>query len=124
MHSIGDVMVSIFAPFFAVLVGVAMIGQWMRSYLTGQIPELEQEPIRIYFHLVAESITAMCLISGGFGLWLNSSWGKSLYLIAMGMLFYTAIVSPGYFAQQGDWKWLGIFSSLIVMGLVSVFLIV
>jgi hypothetical protein len=116
-------MVSSYAAIFAILVGVGMIGQWIRSYLARQIPELEQEPIRIYFHLAAEFITALCLICGGFGLWLNSTWGRSLYLIAMGMLFYTATVSPGYFAQQGNWKWLGIFSSLIVMGLVSVILI-
>ena len=29
------------------------------------------------------------------------------------MLFYTSIVSPGYFAQKGGWAWLVMFSAII-----------
>ena len=113
-------MLAVYAPFYAILVGVVMIGQWSFSYLSKQIPELESEPIRITFHIVGEMITAISLVVGGIGLLMGLSWGRSLYLIAMGMLFYTVIVSPGYFAQKGDWKWLGIFGSLIVVGLISI----
>lgn len=41
----------------------------------------------------------------------------------MGMLFYTAVVSPGYFAQQGQWSWLVMFVLIIVGGVVSVLLV-
>jgi len=36
------------------------------------------------------------------------------------MLFYTSIVSPGYFAQRGQWGWLGMFAGIIILGLVSI----
>ncbi len=116
-------MLAAFSAIFSILVGLGMIGQWISSYLSRQIPELEHEPVRIFFHLAAELATALSLITGGIALWIDMSWGRSLFLIAMGMLFYTAIVSPGYFAQKGDWKWVGIFSSLIALGLVSILLV-
>lgn len=114
----------LFASFFAIIAGFSMIGQWIASYKSGQIPELETEPIRIGFHIAAEIITASALIGGGAALLTRQAWGKDLFLIAMGMLFYTTIVSPGYFAQKGQWIWPVIFGVLILLGLVSVFLIV
>ena len=108
-----------FAGVFAIVVGVGMIAQWLASYLSNQIPELKTEPIRIAFHLAAELLTAVLLIVGGAAVLAGASWGRDVYLIALGMLFYTAIVSPGYFAQQGQWAWLGIFGALLVLGIVS-----
>jgi hypothetical protein len=110
----------IFAAVFAIIVGVGMIGQWTASYLTKQIPELVDEPIRIGFHIAAEMITAVALIIAGAGLLLKQPWAILLYLTAVGMLFYTAIVSPGYFAQKGQWNWLIIFAVIIILGLVSI----
>ena len=75
-----------------------MIARWTTSYVTKQNPELESEPIRIKFHLAAEFSTAILLIIAGTGLFTKQEWVTSVYLIAMGMLFYTVIVSPGYFA--------------------------
>lgn len=111
-----------FASIFSILVGTAMIGQWIASYLTKQIPELKTEPIRIAFHIVAEILTALILIVSGVAMWMDISWAQNLYLVGLGMLFYTAIVSPGYFAQQGKWAWLGMFSLIIILGLVSIWL--
>lgn len=100
-----------------------MIGQWAVSYFSRQIPELVDEPIRIGFHIAAEMVTAVALISAGVGLLAGLAWATTLFLVALGMLFYTAIVSPGYFAQQGQWVWLGIFAAIIILGLVSLFLV-
>ena len=113
----------IFAAVFAILVGVGMIGQWAMSYFSKQIPELKTEPVRIAFHLAAEMSTAICLICSGLGLLLGAGWGITLFLVASGMLFYTAIVSPGYFAQKGQWVWLGMFSAILIAGVVSVLLV-
>jgi hypothetical protein len=112
-----------FAAVFSIVVGVGMIVQWAMSYLSKQIPELKTEPIRIGFHLAGEMITAVCLIISGVGLLLSAGWGVSLFLVSVGMLFYTAIVSPGYFAQKGQWAWLVMFGTIIVLGIVSVFLV-
>lgn len=109
--------------FYAIAVGFGMMAQWTLSYRTGQIPELQTEPIRIRFHVAGEMTTALALIAAGAGLLLQAGWAVPLFLVAMGMLFYTAIVSPGYFAQQGKWIWVGIFALLIALGLVCIWII-
>ncbi len=101
-----------------------MIVQWSISYFTHQIPELTSEPIRIRFHLAGEFATAAALIVSGAGLLASSVWAAPLFLVAAGMLFYTAIVSPGYFAQQGSWAWVGIFGVMIVAGVLAVLRVV
>lgn len=113
-----------FAAAFAIIVGIGMIGQWTFSLISKQVPEIQDEPIRIAFHIAAEMATALCLIVAGIGLIAAQHWGAHVFLVAVGMLFYTAIVSPGYFAQRGQWIWLGIFLVLIILGLISIVLVV
>ena len=48
-----------FASIFSIIVGLGMIVQWTMSYISKQIPELETEPIRIWFHIAAEMATAL-----------------------------------------------------------------
>lgn len=112
-----------FAAIYAIVVGLGMIGQWAMSFATKQIPELETEPYRIWFHIVGEFITAAFLIAGGVGLLAGLSWARSLYLAAMGMLLYTAIVSPGYFAQKRQWPLVGMFAVILVLAVVSLVLV-
>jgi len=113
----------IFPSIFAIAVGVLMIGQWSFFYLSGQIPELETEPYRILFHLAGEFATAVALIVGGAGLLMGQSWASWLYMVAMGMLLYTMIVSPGYFAQRGQWPFVGMFAFLLILAIVSIILV-
>ena len=82
----------IYTGIFSLAVGLVMIGQWSFLYL---------------------------LISSGIALLSGLQWAITSYLISLGMLFYTLIVSPGYFAQQGEWKWVGIFAVLMIAGLIS-----
>lgn len=112
-----------FAAIYSLIIGVGMIVQWTMSYIGQQIPELKTEPIRIWFHIGAEMLTAACLITSAIALLSSAKWGLTLFLIAMGMLFYTSIVSPGYFAQQGKWGWLLMFSAIIIIGIVSIALV-
>lgn len=112
-----------FASVFAIVVGLAMIIQWAMSYISKQIPELETEPIRIWFHIAGEMVTALMLIIGGIGQLATRPWASTVYLLSIGMLIYTAIVSPGYFAQRGKWIWLLIFGVLILLAIVSILLV-
>ena len=48
----------VYSAIFAIFVGVGMIGQQLASFLSNKIPELKTEPIRIWFHIAAELITA------------------------------------------------------------------
>ena len=113
----------LFAAIFAITVGTGMILQWLASYFQDQIPELKTEPVRIGFHLAGEFATSLALIISGAGLLIGSPWGDTLFLVASGMLLYTAIVSPGYFAQQGQWIWVVIFASLITISIITILII-
>jgi len=104
-----------FAAVFALVIGIGMIIQWGLSFASQQIPELRSEPIRIGFHLAGEAATAILLIISGIGLLRSALWAPTVFYIAAGMLLYTAIVSPGYFAQQGNWKWLIFFGAILVL---------
>jgi hypothetical protein len=112
-----------FPGIFSIIVGTGMIGQWSLSYATKQIPELTSEPIRIWFHIAGEMITAVLLVISGIGLLVHMSWAPSLFLVSAGMLIYTAIVSPGYFAQKGHWIWVLIFGVIITITVISIILI-
>ena len=113
-----------FSAVYAIVVGIGMIGQWLFSLATGRVPELDTEPLRIRFHLVAEFVTAASLLVGGIALLTSAKWSRWFYLLVMGMLLYTVIVSPGYFAQQGRWGQVGLFALLLVLAVVSVGLVV
>jgi hypothetical protein len=108
-----------FAAIYSLIVGLGMIAQWAMSYFSHQIPELKTEPIRIGFHLAAEMGTALCLIVSGTALLLGTAWAVPCFLVAIGMLFYTSIVSPGYFAQQGKWGWLVLFGAIFILAFTS-----
>lgn len=108
-----------FAAWYAIIVGLLMLGMWLFFLVSGQVPELETEPFRISFHLAAEFVTAISLVIGGSGLLRNLTRARNLYFGATGMLLYSLIVSPGYYAQKGQWAFVGMFITLIVLTLIS-----
>jgi hypothetical protein len=114
----------VFASIFALIVGTGIIGQWTFFLVTRQVPELKTEPYRIAFHLGAEFLTATALLVSGIGLLISASWSRPLYLVAIGMLLYTSIVSPGYFAQKREWPLVAMFAVILVIALLSLVLIV
>jgi len=109
------------AAYFAIFVGISIIGVWTMLYVTGSIPELNTEPIRIWMHLIAEMTTGIVLILGAYGLLRNKRWGYNTYLISMGMLIYTLIISPGYYAEKGNYLFVSIF---IIMAFLAIILII
>jgi hypothetical protein len=54
------------------------------------------------------------LIASGAGLWKHKGWAKILAPFALGMLLYTVIVSPGYYAQLGNYPMVIMFSILTI----------
>ena len=113
-----------FAAWYGVVVGVLMFGQWTFFLATGQVSELRTEPFRIYLHLAAEFTTASGLLVGGIALLKNRWWAITVYLVAAGMLLYSVIASPGYFAQQRQWALVGMFAILLVLALGSIVTVV
>lgn len=113
----------VFPAVIALAIGLLMVGQWVFFLLSGQVPELKTEPRAIRFHLAAEFLTAGALVAAGLGLLLGAGWGRSLYLVAAGMLLYTLVNSPGYFAQRGQWALVGMFAVLLVLALAGLALV-
>jgi hypothetical protein len=109
-----------FAAWSGIVLGVSMALQWSVFLATGQVPELQTEPWRIGFHLAAEAATAAALIVGGVLLLRGHARGRAVALVANGMLVYTAIVSPGYFAQAGQWALVAMFAVVLALALASI----
>ena len=103
---------------YSLFIGILMIVMWGMFILTGQVPEMATKPAEIMLHLVAEFTTAILLIGGGIGLLKKIKIGYNLNLVALGMLLYTLIVSPGYYLQKGDWVFVGIFTLLFIVTLI------
>jgi hypothetical protein len=113
-----------FPAWYGIIVGCLMIVQWMISVISGGVPEFQTEPWRIGFHLAAEFSTAIMLIVGGIAVLRSAAWGRAVLLIGIGMVIYSEIVSPGYFAQLNQWPMVGMFLALLVGAIWSVLLLV
>ena len=108
-----------FAAWYSILVGTLMLGQWGFFLGAGQVPELKTEPLRIAFHLAGEAATAISLIVSGIALLRRTTWGRNAAVASLGMLTYTVLVSPGYFAQLGQWAFVAMFAALLGLTLLS-----
>jgi hypothetical protein len=109
-----------FAGVYGILIGVLMAAQWAFFLAAGQVPELVTAPLEIAFHLAAELVTALGLAISGAGLLKRAAWARQAYLLFAGMLAYSAIVSPGYFAQQGQWLLVAMFGAILALAAGSV----
>lgn len=45
-------------------------------------------------------------------------------IVGIGMLFYTVIVSPGYYAEKGEWPFVGMFAVILILALASLALVI
>jgi peptidoglycan/LPS O-acetylase OafA/YrhL len=109
---------------FAIAVGAMMFAQWAFFLGAGEVTELDTEPIRISFHLAAEFLTAAALVVAGVGLTKGKTWAFPALMLALGMLSYTIVVSPGYFAQDGEYIFVAMFAVLWILTLALIFIAV
>jgi hypothetical protein len=119
----------LFASIFAIVIGVMMIAQWTIMIAKKRVPSPEDDAtagrglIEMRFHWAAEFLTAALLIATGITLLLGFEWATNIYLISTGMLLYTVINSPGYFAQQRKWPMVSVFTLIFALAIVSIVLI-
>jgi hypothetical protein len=109
-----------FPAWYGIGVGFLMIAQWTFSILTGGVPEFENAPWEIAFHLAAEMSTAVVLITGGISALRSTAWSKQVLLLGPGMVIYSEIVSPGYFAQHNQWALVMMFALLLFGAAIAV----
>lgn len=91
------------AGWFQIVIGAAVAGLWMTLLTTGQVPEVEQGQVDIWFHLAAETGMAVLLVLAGTAVLRQTPRARLLSALALGMLAYSAVNSPGYYAEAGDW---------------------
>ena len=104
---------------YGILVGVLMITQWSFSIVSGSVPEFRTAAWEISFHLAAEMSTALVLVIGGLALLRSIAWAKQVLLLGLGMVIYSEIVSPGYYAQLEKWMPVVMFAILLFGAVVS-----
>jgi hypothetical protein len=109
-----------FPAWYGIGAGVLMIAQWAVSILAGDVPEFQTASWEIAFHLAAEMSTAVLLIMGGIAALRSSTWSKQVLLLGLGMVIYSEIVSPGYFAQLNQWAFVVMFIVLLVGAVIAV----
>jgi hypothetical protein len=102
-----------FSAWYGILVGFGMIAQWTFFIASGSVPEFQTEPWRIALHLAGEMTAALMLIVSGIGTLKAAAWSKNVLLVGLGMVIYSEIVSPGYFAQLGQWALVAMFAVLL-----------
>lgn len=109
-----------FSAWYGILIGILMIGQWTFSILSGGVPEFQTAPWAIAFHLAAEFSTALVLIIGSIATLKLISWGNQILLLGLGMVIYSEIVSPGYYAQLGQWLFVIMFAVFLLGAVISI----
>ena len=102
------------ASVYMITVGVMIISLWVMLISTGSVTEFTEEPLDISFHIAAEFLTAVLLLSSGIGLIKKNKWSMQLSYISLGALLYTIINSSGYYAQRSEPVFLIMFGVLFI----------
>ncbi len=84
------------------------------------MPELQTTPWAIGFHMTAELLLALALLSSGIATLRLKPWGRKTLLVALGMAIYSEINSSGYFAQLGQWALVVMFAVLLLGATIAV----
>ncbi|MHA1933581.1 MAG: hypothetical protein ACW96X_13640 [Promethearchaeota archaeon] len=108
--------IELIASIYIIIIGIAMLTMWLFLLGKKEVPELTTKPTQIYFHLFAELLTSISLISSGIGLIMNQSWGMALFFISIGMAIYSTINAAGFYGQLKDWP---MFIVLLVFTIIS-----
>jgi len=110
------IVLELIASIYIILIGIAMLCMWLLLLIKREVPDLKTKPTQIFFHLIAEFLTSIMLIIGGFGYLMNQPWGVAIFFIAVGMVIYSTINAAGFYGQLKDWP---MFITLIVFTFIS-----
>lgn len=92
-------------------------------WLTPRGRALLREPGReIRFHVAAEVATGLALVLAGIGVASDAGWATTVSALALGMLIYTLIGSPGRYLDRDDRRtalllaltWLGALPAVVL----------
>ena len=98
---------------YAIVVGAVMVVWWVLEIRGGALHRGDRTTSEIGLHLAAELLTAAILVVGGVVLLTADATG--LVSVGLGMLLYTVIQSPGYFAARREYPPVVMFGVLAVL---------
>jgi hypothetical protein len=104
---------------YAVLVGILVLGLWAVSLATGRVPELVARPWEIRAHLAAEGLMAILMLAGGLATLSGATDGPRLLLVGLGSTLYSVVASSGYYLQRREWPPVVMFAVLFVLTLLA-----
>ena len=102
-----------FVGWFQIVIGAAVAGLWTLLLATGQVPEVQAGQVDIWFHVAAELTMAAALLAGGIAVLRATPRGPLLSAFALGWLAYSAVNSPGYYAESGEWAVVAMFAVIV-----------
>ena len=103
---------------FAIIVGIALIAIWAWLLVTGDVPDLDTDPLAMWFHIAGEIVTALALIAAGWGLLTGATWARKLHILASGMLLVVVIHAVAWYGERGD-VWMVV--AFLVLAVLAVF---
>lgn len=86
---------------YSIISGLAIFASWTAYLLTGKIMGVTLEGPGTSFHVAAEYATGAVLLVASVGLLKNLPWGRSAFLLGMGMMIYALIGGPGFYVGKG-----------------------
>ena len=104
---------------YAIVVGVFMVGFWGALVATRKA-ELDRRPWDMTFHLAAEFGTASLLILSGAGALFHFADVSVLAPVALGMLLYSVVNSPGFYAGRKNWPMVGLVAVLTLLSAAAI----
>jgi hypothetical protein len=107
-------------PVFCIIMGLAQMTTWIVLFSLGEVPEIVTQPFGTWMLLVAEFLTGLALVVGGYAFLTRRSWGFHLELAALGMLLYCTVFSTGVFGQQGNSPAAAFFASIALLSALSI----
>jgi ribose/xylose/arabinose/galactoside ABC-type transport system permease subunit len=101
------------AAAYCIAIGVFMVAWWSLDLRRGALRRGDRTPVEIGLHLGAELATAAMLVVGGV-VFLTTD-ARNVALVALGMLLYTVIQSPGYFVARNEHAQAAMFGVLLIL---------
>jgi hypothetical protein len=98
---------------YCATVGLFMMAWWGLEFRAGALRRPDRAPSDIGLHLAAELVTAALLVAAG--VVLLAGGAVTVALVALGMLLYTVIQSPGYFVARHEAAPVAMFAALAVL---------
>lgn len=90
---------------YAIVMGIALLTTWIQLLIfdtDAQVAAWQAAPFQVSFLLLAEVMTGLALVLGGYGILAGRRWGPGLNFVALGMMLYTIVHSIGVFGQAGN----------------------